>query len=410
MVKFNLGELKSVESLDLRRFQVELDEETNPFGLPKIRKLRLYQCRIQNIDSFFKLMPNLEVLDLYYLDNASSIATLIHSLSSLNNLKCFRLSADYLDEFESLEVFKGMTNLVVLKLSVDIMVKVLIDEDTFKTLENLRVLEIQAKSGNWFKYLKNLKELTLVDFNSVSDDFARINSLRKLEKLKISNYSSRRIHLKRGQFKELKELKSLSLHISVDKIESYAFEGLENLIEFEIHHLNNKFELKMDIFKVLTSLRKLCIWNAICFNEKFCDDYFRNLLDIELNNVCGFEINELTFSNMFALRKLTIISTDVQTLSENMFSSLENLRELVLVKTRLRRMSENSFNGLGKLRRLDLDGTELMPTNIFNMNILSRMPQLEQLKLDRNSFGNLDLELVKTIFQNLKDIQILFYL
>jgi hypothetical protein len=211
-------------------------------------------------------------------------------------------------------------------------------------------------------------------------------------------------------FKELKNLQSLFLS-SIERDYVSWPKYLPNLVSlFKFEQL---CELELDMADKVTkidgcnqqslhSLKKLKIGNACHIDEEFLG-YFPNLLYFELFSSQIFEITEGTFSKNRNLKKLVLVfCLKNNFLPENIFKNLSNLTDLYICES-LSTLNENSFNGLENLRNFRLFSQNLID---FNMNILTRMPKLEELVLNEGIRG-FDKDLVKIIFPNIIKIEIL---
>lgn len=385
MSDLNLSGLKNLNCLHLDHFSIDLGQTNALNNLSKLRRLEISTRQIENpSEEFFTYLPNLEVLSI----SSDSNALPVRILAGLTNLRYFSVR-DFKFKLDSLNSLRTLTNLVVLKLKIEI---IEINENAFNDFQKLEVLEIHYKKGNWLKRLTNLRELRLIDYNAEIDDIPcilqDIQCLVKLEKLEIrSDQTIER--LGENSFKHLKQLKSLCLGIRMEKIESSAFYGLDKLIELKINGMYNwedcerAMPLEVNSFNCLVNLRKFCLQRSkIELTSENFFDCFPNLLELELERLHGLTLSERTFRNLKKLKKLSIVACRLETFPENAFLSASQLISLSLRGNSLLRrngtLSENTFKGLENLRELDLGG---MSGEEFDFKVLLKMTKLKRLKL-----------------------------
>lgn len=390
--------LENLEHLRLEDFVIDLNSSAGGGDLlvnvSKLVSFRLDNCEMKMRPDFFHQFVNLEILQIS--DSNFPLLRLDH-LSHLTKLRYLNLRIiDLADPNRKLTFLRNLTNLVVLRIDLGWEFDT-IEDDTFKELKNLEVLEIRvAKLGNWLKYLGNLRELRLLD--SVNDQEENVlgrieEDLPQLEKLEVE----KRIRmLKNGSFKGFKSLKSLGLSIH-DIDETVTVEGLDELVELNLQ----LYQYKPKLFKMLRNVRKLSISISEGPIEADFFDNFPNLLDLE---VIYTAINERTFSSLRNLRRLKIRNVNIR-LAENVFVNLQNLKQLFLEGRFYILLNQaNTFNGLENLRELELRTYQLPE---FNLNIFNRIPKLKRLKLREHLIENVNLDMLRTRFPNISvDVQV----
>jgi hypothetical protein len=286
-----------LESLEFDRCHID---SGNLFeNLSKLRRLQFRYCKVLDTDTkpfnFLSNLPNLEYLCIDELFP-------LHILFGLTNLKCLILERSS-HSFESLDDFKNLINLVVLKVRIN---ADQINGDTFKDFNKLQVLDItfeegdwtRFERGNWFKHLTNLKELSLCDYGSnyeLIDFFPSVSlalrNLTQLEKLELK-FSCNMIELKDDLFNCFEGLKSLFLRGRIFRFEKNSLRGLDKLIEITMYNSppfvdggETNDEVDLSIFNGLVNLRNVVL-NGRPFatvDPSFFIDNFPKLVQLELN-------------------------------------------------------------------------------------------------------------------------------
>jgi hypothetical protein len=204
------------------------------------------------------------------------------------------------------------------------------------------------------------------------------------------------------RFNRLSRLESLSLKIF--DLSEKNFEGLDLLTELEIVN-NNAVAILLNLshktFKCLRNLRKLTLRRGFRIVDKEFLNNFPNLTCFRLEDSI---IDEIEFSEHLNLAKLEIVDCDLDS-TLPVFMGLGNLTELNLCKIDLYSLTNaNAFNGLGNLIEFRF-WSRIGDVKVeFDVNILSRMPKLKQIVLDRRLRKSMDLDLVRNRFPNLKFI------
>ncbi|XP_054238901.1 toll-like receptor 3 [Indicator indicator] len=315
-------------------------------------------------------------------------------------------------------VFASCTNLTELNLGYN---RIYITNDTFKTLENLNILDLShnfLKSANLGSQhrLKNLRELIL--------DKNQITELKKEDFSFLSNTSLNSLHLSSNPLKEFHTgcfhaignifglilndvelgenrttklctelsntaIQNLSLsHVKLSFIDNSTFQGLQgtnltvlNLAQnslsviqddsfqwlSSLQYLNlkdNNIHLSSRLFYGLSKLKYLNMINSL--SGKIEDYSFHWLYNLEYlimdnNNFPGITANMFTGLNNLKYLSLCNCNINLQKITNKTFSSLANssLQVLNLTKTRVSTMESGAFSSLGQLKILDLGLNEI---------------------------------------------------
>jgi hypothetical protein len=372
-----LSGLPNLECLEFQYINFDL-KQCDPFvNAAKLRRLRIKECSIENLElDFFTKFSNLEKLDYYTERQPFQLQSLTY-LKNLKHLKLKQINSlnSIVHKFKSLEFLKEMTNLVICELNFSCAFT--IEEDTFKGLNKLEHLRIHANKGKWMRYLTNLKSLDLVylspENNEETVDY--FEYLANLGILKI-NYSYKTDVVRSNEFKALRNLKTFCLIFEVEKkiIEENAFAGLDELTELDISSsVNNKLSLKSDSFKGLSNLRKLSVAEANNMDDDFLHN-FPNLLILQISGIRSFKLTEQTFSKNLKLKKLEISLCEIETLPDNVFANLTNLTHLSLYGNNIEMFNESAFIGLENLIELYTYFHDKYQQRKFNSDVLDKMP------------------------------------
>lgn len=205
------------------------------------------------------------------------------SFSKLCNLKMLNLTISYLECMNS-NILTGLSKLEKLEFSVsknDSFIE--IPSNFFDDLENLSSLTIHFKNlaninSQWFSKMPNLKSLNLNDnvINQVTkENFAYLKNLSSL-----SLSYNRLDHLDDGVFSYLKNLENLSItsNCRIKELRPQIFDGLDKLINIDMRDLNRRFQLDVDLFQVMPSLKRASL-----------DERFKGMLPV-LTQKYGYNI------------------------------------------------------------------------------------------------------------------------
>ena len=257
-----------------------------------LRNENLESLRLQFIDDYFDGMcisglPKLKSLSLT-------------SLSKFCNFKCYSLNYDFFSRLESLELenfhflsfeflnFLDFSNLKKLTFNDCSVERNINQADVFKRLGKLEKLTITNFSdlfneipSTFFDDLENLTELDILRnelINIHPDWFSRMQKLerlslrhnklnrlakemfRHLSNLKhLSLFDNEFNQLDDGAFSYLKNLTYLEISYSktIRELRPQVFAGLEKLTNLEIYNLHDDFQLDVDLFQVLPSLKQV---------------------------------------------------------------------------------------------------------------------------------------------------------
>ncbi|KAM4719068.1 uncharacterized protein FYW61_016625 [Anableps anableps] len=359
---------------------------------------------LQAVNSSLKsLSMNRMKLDLQELINVSCRIPTVSTLQlQSNNLK-----------FISSDFVKCCVKVTDLHLEKNIIKE--IQEDAFKSLQNLRILCLSynrlSSVPNATKNLQNLSKLNLSSNQIKTLECQDFSNLTELVELNLqNNFISA---LKDCLFNNLVKLQVLTLHFNQIKCLNGAFKT--NLPDLKTLHLNgNKLtELLPGEFGGLQSLLNLSLHgNEI---SKLCNKSFVGLinllhLDLTSNHITRKHLDTGAFNALTNLLRLDLSINrikyeDSKALPETPFGALSCLAELLIPSQHYRLKSHLPVNFLQGLTNLLHFSARNIQVIYLDKNTFKYTPKLEKLDISSNDLGVLSAELFSPI-QKLKSLYI----
>jgi len=385
-------------------------------GYKNLEGLNLTNCKIY--DNIFKCngiskrLKYLEIYDTVILPNMS-----FENLVNLENLALWNVSIDnnVLKKMKSLKYIKlntcmGITdegllpliNLIEIDIYFNLIIKgtflinkknvkklnlaVITIEDKYlrnlSSLQKLKLLCVKKIRGTIFQYLKQLKNLEIIQCRSIEN--ASLYDLNRLEILHLES-----IHIKGNYIKNIKNLKKLVVKYN----DLIGNEEIINLINLQNLTLVKCVNVSDKAFNTLINLQKLTLVKCVNISDKA----FNTLINLQKLTIKGCElIKGDRFSNLINLTHLILkycYSFRIQNL--NLLNKIEQLRivdsprihsfnfsKLKLLKVLLfwgKETNSTINNSIGNLSNLEMIGGYGIN---LNMKILLKLKKLKNLKLD----------------------------
>lgn len=320
-------------------------------------------CAIENAnDDFFSRFPKLEILEFqkFHSTQFPPLDYLIKNTIRQNTKILLDLSAD----------------------------RDIIDFD--QDFKNLRSLKIHALDVTYYKYLRNLNELNVI--NTQFDDLNIIvNCLIHLKDLNLG-FGEGRV-LKKGTFKMLTKLNSLHLAFySLEQIEANAFEGLNELTYLYIYSTHGiKHGLQTNSFNCLQGLRNLSLWLQFTFIGSDFFDNFPNLVDLTVRH-SRLHLTQRTLVSLVDLKTLNLLECRLDKLPYNALSQLTKLRALSFYNNQLTWIEKDAFANLSELLTIDFSSNRL---TCLHKNVFNGLVSLESLNLRMNRLAEFNVECLR---------------
>lgn len=282
----NFNELSKLKSLYLRDTwdiceslkndnlkTLTLEDNLNYFdgkcisGLSKLKSLSLTsiserRCKIKSISSNYDSLSCLESLDLENFHFSSFHFFTFYEFCNLKQLSFVDCSAER--KINHVDLFKRLGQLQ--KLSIRKFSDFFngISSNVFDDLENLTYLNISHNELTninplWFSHMQKLESLDL--------SRNKINRLTKEMFRHLTNLTTLCLNgnefnqLDDGAFSYLKNLKNLeiSFNETILEFKSQLFDGLDKLRNLLIRNMNDNFQLDVDLFHALPSLKHVYV-------------------------------------------------------------------------------------------------------------------------------------------------------
>lgn len=225
------------------------------------------------------------------------------------------------------------------------------------------ILCILLNSASFIKakcHERYLKHNIIMNCNSVQDVYSTRNHENVITLL-IRNFKSS-VELRNDSFYQMKNLRMLYINGYINKIERYAFRGLENLNELSLRNtkfeeLSNKIFIKVPVYR----------------------------LEVAFSSVKKLQIG--VFDAMPNLRILGLMTNKITTIPLGVFNNL-NVEEIDLSENLISKIEEGAFFGTDKLKRLNLRSNKLIEFD--PLKILGRS-SISLLNLDNNAIVDDDI-------------------
>lgn len=336
--------------------------ESTPTGLKRLVVLNLANNALTRIESHFKSLSFLQILDLH--NNSIGIVH-EHAFSSLYNLHTLDLSGNRLHIVGG-GLFNGMHVLNRLVLSNNLIT--LIDTRAFRNCTSLKELDLSSNQLTdvpaAVRDLKNLKSLDLGE-NRISilrnesfDNLLQLTGLRLMDNL-ISNITN-------GIFYSLRGLHVLNLAKNkIQHIERGAFDKNQ-----EIEAIRLDKNLLTDINGIFASLNSL-LWLNLSENQLVWFDYAFIPMNLKWLDIHSNFIEAL--GNYYRLQpEITITTLDAShnRITEIGSLSVPNSIELFFVNNNLiRNVYPNTFIDKQNLTRVDLYSNAITKLHLHALRI-----------------------------------------
>ncbi|NXG57041.1 TLR3 protein, partial [Hemiprocne comata] len=334
-------------------------------------------------------------------------------------------------------VFAFCTNLTELHLGYN---RIYINNDSFKTLENLSILDLShnsLKSANLGlqQQLKNLREL-LLNSNQITElkkeDFSFLSNT-SLNRLDMSSNPLKEFHtgcfhaignlfglilndveLGENHTKKLctelsnTAIQNLSLsHVKLSSIGKSTFQGLQgtNLTVLNLSQ-NSLSMIEDDSFQWLSSLQYLSLkHNNIHVSSRLFYG-LSSLKHLDLMNSVTGKIEDFSFHWLYQLEHLIMDNNNFPGITDNMFTGLNKLQYLSLCNCNinLQRITNKTFSSLANssLQVLNLTKTRI---STIESGAFSSLSDLKVLDLGLNEISQ---ELTGHEFKGLNNIQVIY--
>lgn len=275
---------------NLKKLTAEFCEDLATLELAHPEKLE--SLVIHNVDEkLFSFLPKFKNLRTLSIDCEIDDDTLM----SLTNLEQLNINSCFDNGTIPLitgTCFSRLTKLRKLKIGYNNIVDD-VSLSHLRSLESLNIVGCKNINGSCFKFMKNLKDLTISSCEAnktITDD--SLKELIKLEKLKIPFNG---LTITGSCFKFMTNLKTLD--VSLKTITNDSIKDLVNLEELHIH--NNS--ITDEAFQLLVNLK---ILNLSC--RKITINAFKNLNNLEELSISGTnEINDISpLSELKKLKKI----------------------------------------------------------------------------------------------------------
>nr|XP_022900101.1 toll-like receptor 13 [Onthophagus taurus] len=201
----------------------------------------------------------------------------------------------------------------------------------------------------------------------------------------------------------------------IEKIEKYAFKGVENTLEFLDFDHNNLIDFPEEALKRLNALKYLYVSSnflkeikkdalkGFCSNVKalsFSGNQFEIIPSNALKDCVKITHFNMAYNRIEVLKQndfinwgeniknLILTNNQIHVLKKDVFIGLKDLKELSLSFNPIKYIDENAFNGLSNLENLELSFS-LESIKIFG-GMFKPIFNLKFLSIDNNNLENLD--------------------
>lgn len=230
-------------------------------------------------------------------------------------------------------------------------------------------------------------EYLQIDVTYVSSLSASVfNNLPTVTELSVSKQLTDNFDLEMDVFMGLDSLKKLGLsHLNLRDLNAGVFNGLGSLGYLDLSN-NGLIDLPDDLFSGLDSLHTLVLYHNYIADLKSLD--FNGLtaivtLDLTDNQIDSVESG--SFSGLSHLEKLTLESNGLTTIGTDAFAELSSVHTLILNGNHLTALPKESFKGMNNLLTLDIRDNDLSQVDEAFQGLAST----ESLVLTGNSFSTL---------------------
>ncbi|XP_051840483.1 toll-like receptor 8 [Antechinus flavipes] len=386
---------------------------------PSLNELYLSNNKIKNISQDdFKNLGNLRVLDLSGncprcfnnpypctpCENGASIQIHLDAFQNLGQLTHLNLSSTSLRSLPA-SWFSNMTNLEVLLLEFNYLVKEIATGDFFTKLPKLEILDFS------YNYLKN----SYPQYIGISGNFSKLVSLKTLH---LKGYVFQELRKEDFQpLTKLQNLRSINLGINfINHIDFTLFEEFNNLslIYLSENRISPQVTNSLDEKKNSPSFSNHVVHQRSIDSDNeplghYEIDPHRNFyhhtyplmkpectsygkaLDLSLNSI--FFINHNLFEGLHDIVCLNLSSNgNAQVLNGSEFSSINRTKYLDLSHNRLDFDDDGAFQELQELEVLDLSHNEhyfRIAGVTHRLGFIQNLPQLKVLNLSQNGIFTL---------------------
>ncbi|XP_031438389.1 toll-like receptor 13 [Clupea harengus] len=364
-VNFSFPRLKSIEQIAFRYF-----DRVSLLNMPMndVLQTQLLHSGIQQLDQMQFSLNEVNIKSICEIVFALSVSHISLHFDTLQEYsessweKCYKLEEITLDG-------QNLTN---------------IDLSFMSTLKNVTFFEIETDGA-----------CTTVEDESLTTLCTRHVSLTALRSFiyRTNQY----LTLSTNLFVCVSHLEQLVLEGKFTRIESFAFEGLNNLRFLELkmenyfapeeQHTTEKNCLKnvtildtisqgnltveKDAFKGLTVLRVLYFKAHILAIKAKYFLGLENLLELQLS-VCRIQtIEDFAFANLGQLKKMSLSFNRISKIQMNTFKGLQNLERLMLDNNPLKDLEASSFSHFPSLRVLHLGNLMFSNSEHSGMQVLN---------------------------------------
>ncbi|XP_068245091.1 toll-like receptor Tollo [Palaemon carinicauda] len=341
--------------------------------LAGLRELHIRNNDIRLISS--EAFEGLKALQKLYLSNNHIIVLQNGTFLDNSQLEGLYLNNNTLSSLSS-GVFVGLKELQVLDLSYNRLWFDDDEEDLFKNLHRLVILNLSHNSlsripSHLLSDLTSLQQLDL-SFNFLSN--LNTESLNFLSNLYSLDVSSNQLH----------SVKEISLRGLVGlSILDLTNNSITDIHPNALHHSSNLKEVYLaanQLQSIPSALQNLS---------------FLKIMDISKNEIVS--IQPFLFRDLRNLEHLDISVNKMSGLSEGSFNGLSNLQTLNLSSNYIRTLSDGSFNGIPKIRELIISKNELNDIN----GIFAGLEHLEVLDLAENNIKMFDYAFIPRLLMKL---------
>ncbi|CAF0789628.1 unnamed protein product [Brachionus calyciflorus] len=296
----------------------------------------------------------------------------------LKYLTKLRLNLPYVKNLDDYDVFNGLENLQILKLSnLKFLNSV---PNAFEKLKNLKVLilnRVMIKNLKSLNHLKHLQKLDLRQCSIINFQMKNLDNLKALETLKIFYNDFKEIDL--TNFNGLKKLKCLESDYK------YGVEALKINPQLEILNIHRQKLNLNNNFKMLKFLSFTFDYSV--FERPFNDINFLNELN-ELEYLNFDLLNNLSDAfNSVNLPKLKFLVLMCEN-TPNFSASFRNLQGLELIEPKS--LPRDKFINLVSLDFLSINDPEYSMFEKFTTTSFPTLKNMKFLSFKGNSFKLLD--------------------
>ena len=293
---------ENVEVLDIELVDNQHYDHANVYRLPKLKCLRLtsklYGCKSNLIDckidfSYEYFLTSYSTLDSLFFDTLKLSSLRISSLYFCNLKKLYFRNMDIykVDGFD-VNFLKGFRHLEILSIENFSNFCKEISSIVFDDLENLTHLDIRFNglsdreiNPKWFSHMPKLKRLDLSGNNLFSLSKKMFCHLTNLSFLCLS--ANQLNQLDDGVFSHLKNLENLDISSNkiLRELKPQVLNGLNKLIDLDMSSLNDDFQLDVDLFKDLSSLKRVRLCERFKEMESVLSENYESKIKFDFNSI-----------------------------------------------------------------------------------------------------------------------------